>query len=85
MRCRYAGSILPVFVVLFVYLTVCAAPVAAAQAKTAKSVPVSKAMNSGDWEVLVKNAQKEGRVVIYGSGSASCSSMPMERIREPST
>lgn len=55
-------------VVMFAYLTACAAPAAAAQAKTVKPVPAVKSANPAEWDTLVKNAQKEGRVVIYGSG-----------------
>ncbi len=46
---------------------VCAEGAADSPVKAVKPAAAPKAMNQGEWEALVKEAQKEGKVVIYGA------------------
>lgn len=67
MKCRYVVTSILSVVMLFSFQAVCSSPAAAAQTKALKSVSVTKGPSQGEWETVVKNARKEGKVVIYGS------------------
>ncbi len=43
-------------------------PAVAAQTRAAQPAPATKALGQPEWEATVKEARKEGRVVIYGAG-----------------
>ncbi len=54
-------------VLLLLFLSVGSGSAIAASTKGAKTSSAPRATAQGDWETVVKNAQKEGRVAIYGS------------------
>ncbi len=49
------------------FLAAVTKPASAAQAKTVKPAPAPNVAGQGELEALVKEAQKEGKVVIYGA------------------
>jgi len=67
MKIRYVLSIVASFLLLLAFSTLGLRP-AAAQAKALRAPLAAKAPNQAEWDALVNNARKEGRVVIYGSG-----------------
>jgi len=73
MKDRYIVSIIPVLALLLAFQSAGPKPAAAAPAKEAKAAPVTKATSQAEWDSLVKAAQKEGRVVIYGASMGDAS------------
>ncbi len=68
MKLKSVDSIILAVVALLACLAASTEPAAAApQAKTAKAAPAPKTPDPAEWDTLVKNARKEGRVAIYGS------------------
>ncbi len=64
MKSRGADTVWPILFALAVFFI---QPVTAAETKASKAAAASTAKVQADWETLVKNARKEGKVVIYGS------------------
>lgn len=74
MKFRYFLSIILTVAMLFAFQAVCNKPAAEAETKSSKASSATKAKAPGqtEWETVVNNARKEGKVVIYGAvlGSA---------------
>ncbi len=67
MNFRSVASVILAVTLLFAFQLTCPPQAVASPAKTLKPPSVPKASSQDEWETVVRNARKEGKVVIYGS------------------
>lgn len=67
MKLRHFIMTMPALAMLLAFQVARTEAAAAAPAKQSKAATATKATSQAEWDSLVKKAQKEGRVVIYGA------------------